>query len=405
MKGKFSMAENDRVIIAGAGPVGCTSALYLAQKGIPVTLLEACDSLPEDLRASTYHSPTLDMLDDLGVVDKLIEMGVVCPKWQYRDRRDDWMVEWDLGVLKNDTRHPYRLQCEQFKLTGIIVEELKKFENVDVRFNAAAVSADQDEHGVTLALKTPSGTEDLNGRYLIAADGASSAIRTSQGIGFSGLTFPELWLCVSTEFKFEDHFENLAPVSYCAAEDFWFLLLRVPGMWRVLMPSRQGQTAEELVTDKSVQELMHQVLPISGDYETIHRTAYSVHQRVADSYQKGRIFLAGDAAHLNNPLGGMGMNGGVHDGLNISEKIARVWSGEADEQVLDLYEGERKPIALDYVQKTTMNNKAMLEESDPAVRKIRQDELQAIASDPEKAREFLFGSSMMASLQSAAPGD
>lgn len=118
------MADNDRVIIAGAGPVRCSSALYLAQQGIPVTLIEACETLPEDLRASTYHSPTLDMLDDLGVVDKLIEQGIICPIWQYRDTRDDWQVDWDLGVLKNDTRHPYRLQCEQFKLTRIIVEEL-----------------------------------------------------------------------------------------------------------------------------------------------------------------------------------------------------------------------------------------------------------------------------------------
>jgi len=328
------MADNDRVIIASAGPVGCSSALYLAQQGIPVTLIEACETLPKDLRASTYHSPTLDMLDDLGIVDKLIEQGIICPIWQYRDTRDDWQVDWDLGVLKNDTRHPYRLQCEQFKLTRIIVEELEKFDHVEVRFNTAAAGTSQDEHGVTLNVKTPDGSENLNGRYLIAADGASSVIRVSQGIEFPGLTFPELWLCVSTEFKFEDHFENLAPVSYCAADGFWFLLLRVPGMWRVLQPSHKGQTAEALVADDSVQDLMHRVLPILGDFETIHRTAYSVHQRVADSYQNGRIFLAGDAAHLNNPLGGMGMNGGVHDGLNISEKIAKVWKGEAGERNL-----------------------------------------------------------------------
>lgn len=276
---------------------------------------------------------------------------------------------------------------------------------MDVRFNTAAAGTSQDEHGVTLNVKTPDGSENLNGRYLIAADGASSVIRVSQGIEFPGLTFPELWLCVSTEFKFEDHFENLAPVSYCAADGFWFLLLRVPGMWRVLQPSHKGQTAEALVADDSVQDLMHRVLPIPGDYETIHRTAYSVHQRVADSYQNGRIFLAGDAAHLNNPLGGMGMNGGVHDGLNISEKIAKVWKGEAVEKELDLYETQRRPVALDYVQKTTLGNKAMLEENDPAVRKARQDDLSATAADPEKAREFLLRSSMMASLDSEATGE
>ncbi len=144
------MNNVDRVIIAGAGPVGCASALYLAQNDIPVTLIEACDSLPEDLRASTFHSPTLEMLDDLGVADKVIEQGLVCPIWQQRDTRDDWSVNWDLGVLKDDTNHPYRIQCEQFKLTRIIVAELEKMKNVEVLFNVKAVGADQDEHGLTL---------------------------------------------------------------------------------------------------------------------------------------------------------------------------------------------------------------------------------------------------------------
>ncbi|MGY9002274.1 MAG: FAD-dependent oxidoreductase [Rhodospirillales bacterium] len=393
------MNNVDRVIIAGAGPVGCASALYLAQNDIPVTLIEACDSLPEDLRASTFHSPTLEMLDDLGVVDKVIEQGLVCPIWQQRDTRDDWLVNWDLGVLKDDTNHPYRIQCEQFKLTRIIVAELEKMKNVEVLFNVKAVDADQDKHGVTLKVNTLDGHEELKGRYLIASDGASSAIRVSQDIKFPGLTFPELWLCVSSEFEFENHFENLAPVAYFAAEDFWFLLLRVPGLWRVLMPSNQGQTAEMLVQENSVQELMHRVVPIEGNFETVHRTAYPVHQRVAESYRSGRIFLAGDAAHINNPLGGMGMNGGVHDGINLSKKIVSVWRGDAEESLLDLYEKERLPVATEYVQKTTLRNKAMLEQNDSIARKARQKELSAVASNPMKAREYLLESSMIASFK------
>ena len=393
------MNNVDRVIIAGAGPVGCASALYLAQNDIPVTLIESCDSLPEDLRASTFHSPTLEMLDDLGVVDKVIEQGLVCPIWQQRDIRDDWSVNWDLSVLKEDTNHPYRIQCEQFKLTRIIVAELEKMKNVEVLFNVKGVGADQDEQGVTLKVNTPDGHEELKGRYLIASDGASSTIRVSQDIKFPGLTFPELWLTVSSEFEFENYFENLAPVAYFAMENFWFLLLRVPGLWRVLMPSHQGQTAEMLVQENSVQELMHRVVPIEGKFEILHRTAYPVHQRVAESYRSGRIFLAGDAAHINNPLGGMGMNGGVHDGINLSKKIVSVWRGDAEESLLDLYEKERLPVATEYVQKTTLRNKAMLEQNNPILRKARQKELSAIASNPMKAREYLLESSMIASFK------
>ena len=393
------MNNTDRIIIAGAGPVGCVSALYLAQNGIPVTLIEACDSLPEDLRASTFHSPTLDMLDDLGVAGKIIEQGLICPIWQQRDTRDNWSVEWDLGILKEDTNHPYRIQCEQFKLTRVIVAELAKMKNVEILFSVKAVSADQDEQGVTLKVDTADGLKELKGRYLIASDGASSVIRASQDIKFPGLTFPELWLCVSTEFEFENYFDNLAPVAYFSAENFWFLLLRVPGLWRVLMPSNNGQTAEMLLQEGSVQELMHRVVPIEGDFETVHRTAYPVHQRVAESYQCGRIFLAGDAAHINNPLGGMGMNGGIHDGINLSKKIASVWRGDADEKLLDLYEAERLPVANEYVQKTTLRNKAMLEQHDPIARKARQKELSTVAADPQKAREYLLESSMIASFK------
>lgn len=395
------MPDNDRVLIAGAGPVGCSAALYLAQRGIPVTLIEAGAVLPEDLRASTFHPPTLDMLDELGVIDQLLEEGIVCPEWQYRDTREGVVANWDLGVLKNDTRHPYRIQCEQYKLTRIIVAELEKMDNVDVRFRIRATGTSQDEHGVTLNVDTPEGPEELKGRYLIAADGASSVIRITQGIEFPGLTFPELWLCTSTEFKFEDHFEDLAPIAYIADPDFWFVFVRVPGLWRLLLPSRLGETAESLVTDETVQDRMHQVCPKTGDYDTFHRTAYSVHQRVAETYRKGRVFLAGDSAHINNPLGGMGMNGGIHDAVNLSEKLVKVWNGEANERELDLYDAQRRPIAIDYVQKTTIRNKQMLEETDPDARKSRHDEMRATVADPAKAREYLLQSSMISTLRGA----
>lgn len=395
------MSENDRVLIAGAGPVGCTAALYLAQRGIPVTLIEAGADLPIDLRASTFHPPTLDMLDDLGVVDKLIEQGIVCPTWQYRDAKEGVVAHWDLGVLKDDTRHPYRIQCEQYKLTNIIVDELRKMDNVEVLFHTCATGAEQDERGVILKIETPDGPDALHGKYLIAADGASSVIRIGLGIDFPGLTFPELWLCTSTEFPFEDHFENLAPIAYVADPEFWFVFVKVPGLWRLLMPSRPGETAKSLVSDATVQDRMHQVCAKDGDYDTYHRTAYAVHQRVAETYRKGRIFLAGDSAHINNPLGGMGMNGGIHDAVNLCEKLARVWHGDADDRELDRYDGQRRPVAIDYVQQTTMRNKAMLEETDPAARKAKHDEMRAMSENPEKAREYLLQSSMITALKSA----
>jgi len=395
------MSDSDCVLIAGAGPVGCCAALYLAQRGIPVKLLEAGNELPEDLRASTFHPPTLDMLAELGVVDKLIEQGIICPIWQYRDTREGVVAEWDLGVLKGDTRHPYRIQCEQFKLTRIVVAELEAMDNVDVRFGARVTGASQDDQKVTLSYECEGEERELKGRYLMAADGASSVIRSGLGIDFPGLTFPELWLCTSSEFPFQDHFENLAPIAYVADPDFWFVFVSVPGLWRLLLPSRPGETSETLVSDETVQERMQQVCPREGTYETFHRTAYAVHQRVAKTYRQGRVFLAGDSAHINNPLGGMGMNGGIHDALNLSDKIVQVWKEGADDRLFDLYDAQRRPVAIDYVQQTTLRNKAMLEETDPDVRASRHDELRKTSADPALARDYLLKSSMITALKQA----
>ncbi|MDE0385527.1 MAG: FAD-dependent monooxygenase [Defluviicoccus sp.] len=387
--------------MAGAGPVGSVAALALARAGIPVTLVEACDSLPLDLRASTFHPPTLDMLDELDVVDALIAQGIVCPVWQNRDTARGIVAEWDLGVLRDDTGHPYRVQAEQYKLNGIVVDILEGMQEAEVRFSTEAVAARQDSDRVMLDVDGPGGAITLTGRYLIAADGASSVVRIGAGIGFPGLTFPELWLCTSTEYDFAAHFENLAPIAYVADPESWFVFVRVPGLWRLLMPTRPGDTAEELVSEEVVQARMHAVCPKEGPYETYHRTAYAVHQRVAETYRAGRIFLAGDSAHINNPLGGMGMNGGIHDAVNLCAKIVKVWHGEADEALFDLYDAQRRPIAVEYVQAATLRNKALLEERDPTVREKRLDDLARQAEDPAKAREFLLRSSMIAALRKA----
>jgi 3-(3-hydroxy-phenyl)propionate hydroxylase len=147
---------------------------------------------------------------------------------------------------------------------------------------------------------------------------------------------------------------------------------------------------------------MQRVCPKDGSYETHHRTAYAVHQRVAETYRKGRILLAGDSAHINNPLGGMGMNGGIHDSVNLAEKLVRVLRGEAADSELDRYDAQRRPIAIEYVQSATLRNKAMLEERDPAARRRRHDELARTAADRAKAREFLLQSSMIKALKRAA---
>lgn len=387
------------VLVAGAGPVGLVAATALAAEGVPVVIVEAERELPDGLRASTFHPPTLDMLDRFGVSQKLVEQGLVCPQWQFRDRKDGPVATFDLSILQGETNYPYRLQCEQWRLTRMLRDQLA--ENPDVRFlyDARATSVTQDADGVTLVIERPDGSqESIRGSWLIGADGARSAVRKSLNIGFDGQTIPELFLTCSTTFQYQDVLPNLSNIAYISDPQEWFVLLRTTSLWRLLLPTDPNEPEEVMLSDRRIQERMQEVFPKSGDYEIKHRTAYRVHERVAESYVQGRVLLAGDAAHVNNPLGGMGMNGGIHDAFNLVEKLTRVMRGE-DAALLGRYERQRRKVALEVVQQQALRNRATLNQRDPAVRRAALDELRATAEDKVRHKEYLMRTSMIASLR------
>ena len=390
-----------RVIIAGAGPVGLVAALALGRAGIPVTVLERTAEPGTDLRASTFHPPTLDMLDEFGLSRRLIDNGLIAPQWQFRDRSTGPVATFDLGVIKDHTAHPYRVQCEQWKLIGFLLDDLKHIPEVEVRFDHALSTVAQTDDLVTVRAQTRSGLVEISGRYLIGADGARSVTRKSLDIDFAGLTFPELFLVVSTAFRFEDVLENLAAVNYVSDPDEWLALLRVRDFWRVLLPVDAAEGEEEILGDASVQRRLQRIHARDQPYETVHRTLYPVHQRVAASYRAGRVLIAGDAAHINNPLGGMGMNGGIHDALELARLLIANWSRD-DPAALAVYERRRRPVAVDEVQAATIRNRQVLNERDPAVRAQRQDELRRTAASPALSRDYLLKSSMISGLRKAA---
>lgn len=392
-------AEKDRVLIVGAGPVGLVAATLLAREGIRVTMLETSSSLPKDLRASTFHPPTLDMLQPLGVVETLITRGLVCPTWQYRDRQEGTIATFDLGVLATDTRYPFRLQCEQWKLTEALRDLLAGLPDVKIDYEATAVDMSQDDSGVSLTIERPDGSrERLEGRFLIGADGARSTIRKLTGVAFDGLTIPEIFLTMSTTFEFADALQDLAPIAYITDPQEWAVLLRTPTLWRVLLPTDPSQSEDEMKAPEALERRLQALAPKPGSYDVVHATAYRVHERVAERYVHGRVFLAGDAAHLNNPLGGMGMNGGVHDAVNLAGRLAAVWRG-APLDTMQRYERQRRKVAIDTVQAQTLRNRKIMNERDPAARSAYHDELRATVADLERHRTFLLRSSMIQSLR------
>ncbi len=392
------MSITEPVIIAGAGPVGCTAALRLAQAGIPVMLLEGLSDLPETLRASTFHPPSIDMIDELGLAERLIEQGLVCRHYQYRDRRTGEIAEFDLDVLRGLTRHPYRLQCEQWKYTRLVWQELqsKHADIASCHFEHAVKGVHQTADGVEVLVWDRGEEKILRGSWLIACDGADSTIRKALAIEFEGFTYPEKFLVASTPFPLETKFERLSPVNYISDPEEWLVLLRTPTLWRVLIPTDPAIDDDaRWLSDRWIQDRLHHMAPHPTDYEIVHRTIYRVHQRVAKTWRRGRVLLAGDAAHINNPLGGMGMNGGIHDAWNLAEKLIRVHAGGDAGLLLDRYDRQRREVCVRFVQEQTIKNRQAIKSTQ------RQAELMQIAADPERAKAFLLKSSMIASLRDA----
>jgi 3-(3-hydroxy-phenyl)propionate hydroxylase len=393
--------SNDCVIVVGAGPVGLTAALALGHRGIPTVLLAAEPELVMELRGSTFHPPTLDLLDDFGVVPRMIDVGLKAPTWQFRDRETGPVATFDLSLLAGDTNHPYRVQCEQWKLMRFLEEELRKLPGSDIRFGHEVTSVQPDDESVTVTAQTPSGPVSLSGRYVVAADGARSAVRRSLAVDFEGFTYPELFLIASTDFRFEDRLTDIAYVNYIADPLEWLVLLRVPDLWRVLVPAPENSDREQLLSDDSLQQVLQRVVARPEPYRIAHRSVYHVHQRVAKSFRHGRVLLAGDAAHINNPLGGMGMNGGIQDAFNLSDKLAQIWAG-ADDRLLDRYDRQRRTVAVEAVQQQTNRNHQIISERDPETRKKSLDAMRRTATDKRSAREYMLKSSMISSMRRAA---
>ena len=391
------MAIEDRVLIAGAGPVGLAAAANLVRNGIPVTVFEAGADLSEESRASTFHPPTLDMLDRLGAAEPLIAQGLIAPQFQYRTKQQGVLAQFDFGAIADVTGHPYRVQCEQSKLTRILYDQLRDHPDFELQFGSPVQDVTQHSSGVEITIERNGRREARSGRWLIGADGARSDVRRSLGVEFDGFTWPERFLVVSTPFDFRNVIPDLAAVSYVADPQRWHFLLQIPGLCRVMFPIAADESDELALDGAFARSLMATVVPGISSYEIAHTTLYRVHQRVAKSFRRGRAFLAGDAAHINNPLGGMGMNGGIHDAMNLTSRLIEVWHGRKGEADLDRYDRQRRLVTLEYIEKQSIQNKRNLE-SDGS--EFRQS-LEHIAADKGRTYDYLLRVSMIASLRRA----
>jgi 3-(3-hydroxy-phenyl)propionate hydroxylase len=397
----------NRVIVAGAGPVGLCLSLALAQAGVRVCLIEALGEhniLDQVPRAGTNHPATLELFERIGLYHRLEPRGIVAPLFHYWDRREARLIaEFDHGCLKEDTRFPYVLQCERIKIVEEALALAKEHPDIELRLSTTFTGFTQGADGVVAQVTNPAGeTEATSGAYLVSAEGARSIVRKELGIEFEGFTYPDRTLNIEVAYDFRQH--GYTERNYISDPDEWSNLFHwkgPPDRWRVHFPTLAEEDETALTRPDALQARLQRFLPSGKDFDIVGSNLYVVHQRVAEKFRRGRAILAGDAAHVNSPIGAMGMNSGVHDAFNLAEKLVAILRGEASEDLLDRYERQRRHVAVQHTQAQTIRNKRLLAERDPAVRKRNHEELRRTAEDPKLARAFLLRTSLIESLREA----
>jgi 3-(3-hydroxy-phenyl)propionate hydroxylase len=391
----MSDESNLDVLVVGAGPVGLTLAALLEKRGMSVRVVERESAIDMTPKASTIHGPTLELLEYLGVTEHLLDRGLVADTYQHRDRSRGIVAEFDFSVLKDDTKYPFRLQCEQQRLSEAILERLATLERAQVDFSTEFRRFEDRGSSVEVTLEGPDGPETVVARFLVGTDGASSSVRRQMGVEFEGATYVDRYLVYLTDHPFEESIPGLSLVNYISDPEQFVVLLRAPASWRVLFRTDETMTDEQAADPVVIEKLLQGVVAKPTPYRILHTQLYRIHQRVAQSFRVGNVLLLGDAAHINSPIGGMGMNNGIHDAFDLARVLSDVARSDRSDDALDGWAARRRAVAKDFVRVITDRNAKALAERDEAARLRSQAELAAVASDPERARSWLRTSSMI----------
>jgi 3-(3-hydroxy-phenyl)propionate hydroxylase len=390
------------VVVVGAGPVGVVAAIAAAQKGFKVTLLDCAKEVDHNPRAATTHPSTLEFIDQVGLIDEFIEQGLVARYFQFWDRDTKSRVaQFDHDLLKDETKFPFVVQTEQHKLVLMGLKRLATFPDVTYQFGISVTDLQQSPDHVILKTEQDGEMGQITADYVIGSDGGKSTIRKLLNIEFEGYTWPERFIVLTSIHDFEKSM-GCCYRNYFAGSNEWANLFKVTGddykgRWRAVFPARTDESDEEALSDESARRRIVELEEACSLDSIVHRNIYNVHQRVAQKFRVGRVMLAGDSSHLNNPIGGLGLNCGIHDAMELVSSLDDIYHG-ADDTRLDLYEKRRKTLNVQFIQEQTIANKKRLEEKDPNARKQRLDELRKIESDHVLQKQFLMKSSLLLSV-------
>ncbi len=271
------------VVVAGAGPTGLMCALALGRQGIPVVVLESEPALTHDLRAGTFHPPTLEMMAPYGITARMHETGLRVRHWQIRDLSGEFVAEFDLGRIADVTPYPYRLHLEQHRLTPIQLDILRGDTGADVRFSHQLTGFVQHADRVHIEVAADGRNETIEASWLIGADGGRSTVRKVLDVDFEGFTWPEQFVVASTHYDFARH--GFAMNSYISDPVNWAAVFKMPhegppGIWRAVFPGASGLSDEALLAPDAIEPAMQAIVPRAGAYEIRYKSVYRVHQRV-----------------------------------------------------------------------------------------------------------------------------
>jgi 2-polyprenyl-6-methoxyphenol hydroxylase-like FAD-dependent oxidoreductase len=341
------------VIIIGGGPVGFVNALGLAQAGVRVTVIEAEPGIINSPRAAVYFWSVLDGLQRLGILEEAEATGVRKQDYTYLVRRTGERIAYSMQILTGRTSHAYNLHLGQHLLADIAMRRLKSFSNATVRFGTRLQKLDQDADGVTLSVATMREPEELRARWVIGADGAGSTVRRLLGLSFEGTTWPERFVATNLYYDFERH--GYARSTFVIDDRFGAVIavLNNEGLWRC---------------------------------------TYMEDATLPEEAFLGRVVLAGDAAHVTNPTGGLGLTSGFFDSYALYPALAAVVLEHANDEVLDRYAAARRDMFLSRVSPQAIVNKRLIFHANGGGQQLDEGlaSLRRLATDPEFLRQRLM---------------
>ncbi|GMO93205.1 FAD-dependent monooxygenase [Bradyrhizobium sp. TM239] len=337
-------SETKPILIIGAGPVGLTTALGLHYYRLPFKIFEEDATLSLDTKAGTILTRTLEAFRRYGVADAVLQKALRLDEIGGLDRATNKpTLSVRTEVLAEDTRFPFVINLPQHHLEPILQRAVDEASPGSMHLSHRLKSFRQNEGGVAAIFDTPQGEREFEGSYLLACDGGRSTVRTQLDIPVDGVSHDIRYMLVDLKVDLDLANPRDYPyLAYFSDPEEWMILVRQPHCWRFLFPLAPGM---EPPSNDAFGEKVRRFIGDVDKLEVINTVVYRVHHRIASEWQRDRIFLMGDAAHLITPMWALGLNTGILDAINLPWRLAWVLRGWAGPDLLRGYAREQMPLA------------------------------------------------------------